>query len=501
MADTVIYKYYRLYSLPDNARHMIPERIFLEGRPKDFSKLSGRFTRCDMEPYTRESVGDEQVYSVGEILLKDSDEPCTSTELTETFTFHASYNYEHTIVCNGRSYTSRKYKPLCFQATIREFIELPTRSMLGSAEPMFDTRMIYDEMIPLEAICALTGKEHTAEWTGKLPYGYTAAADESSSDAGSTADSTDAPPPRRRGAAGPRAVTMLERRAEEAEKGAPPKLVTFRDVTAMLSDVYNYEDYIQSTTLDIVAVYLRGQKTLYTAAKSHCEQLLYYLMLPAILLSTSSSVLSLAVQNESYGAILISCLTALNSFLLTLVSYLKLDAKAEAHKTSAYSFEKLQAMCEFNSGRMLFTNQNNNVALLNVIETTIQDIKEKNQFLLPDSVCRRFPMMYSTNLFAEVKRIQNHEILLINRLKTVMNEVLSLRAEGVQIKEDTSSMYEAPNDSVRLARAQEESRSMLDAIIKYRNEYINLDKKYRDEITWNLQRSWLICRRPKIIYS
>ena len=41
------------------------------------------------------------------------------------------------------------------------------------------------------------------------------------------------------------------------------------------------------------------------------------------------------------------------SFLLAIVSYLKLDAQSEAHKISAHQYDKLQSICEFKSGDLL----------------------------------------------------------------------------------------------------------------------------------------------------
>jgi hypothetical protein len=59
-------------------------------------------------------------------------------------------------------------------------------------------------------------------------------------------------------------------------------IVTFREVCDILNQNYNYEESIKSTTLDIISVYLRGQKILYIEAKTYCEQQLYALMLPTI---------------------------------------------------------------------------------------------------------------------------------------------------------------------------------------------------------------------------
>ena len=100
-----------------------------------------------------------------------------------------------------------------------------------------------------------------------------------------------------------------------------------------------------STTLDIIAVYLKGQKILYLKGKEYCEFYLYRLMLPTILISSSCSVISGIYKESSHASEAVSILTAFNAFILSVITYLKLDAQAEAHKTSAYSFDQLQSLC------------------------------------------------------------------------------------------------------------------------------------------------------------
>lgn len=222
----------------------------------------------------------------------------------------------------------------------------------------------------------------------------------------------------------------------------PVSTISYKDVTDILRNAYNFEESIQSTCLDILALYLKGQKILYTESKSYCEKKLNVLMLPAIFIAAVCSILNFILKDVAYGTIIISCLNAFNSFLLSLISYLKLDGMAEAHKTSAYKFQKLESLCEFHSGKYLFFKD----AAVNVqsfvqnIEKEVMEIRESNQFIVPESVRDRFPTIYTTNVFTLVKEIQVSEVIIINHLKTTVQKLHA----AIKVRDDlTRQLTEA----------------------------------------------------------
>ena len=77
-------------------------------------------------------------------------------------------------------------------------------------------------------------------------------------------------------------------------------------------------------------------------------------MLPAIFLSSLATLGSLGLDTVVWSSYIVSGLNAIISFLLAVVSYMKLDAQSEAHKISAHQYDKLQSSCEFTSGYFLF---------------------------------------------------------------------------------------------------------------------------------------------------
>lgn len=249
--------------------------------------------------------------------------------------------------------------------------------------------------------------------------------------------------------------------------------IRFRSVNDMIRNEYAYKENASSTALDILAIYMKGQKILYTEAKTFCEQKLNSLMLPAIFISSLCTVLSMALQEYNWGRVLVSGLNGFNAFLLALISYLKLDAKAEAHKISAYKYDKLQSLCEFNSGKLLFFNikEEEITKTIDDIETKVKEIKETNQFILPETIRNRYPKLYTTNVFAEVKMVQNKEMVLVNELKNIINTAVNYL--NLKQTEDIKNM---------LMDLEIKQNNKIDQIIKHRDDYLKLDDEFEKEI-------------------
>ncbi len=293
----------------------------------------------------------------------------------------------------------------------------------------------------------------------------------------------------------------------------------FDDIKRMMNSKFGYTEGEISIALDIISVYLKGQKLLYLEAKSYCEFYLNRLMMPCILLSSLSSVISGIFNEVPIANKLISGVSAFSAFLMSLISYYKLDARAEAHKSRAYSLDQLISDCEFTSGKILLSNttkikvsddsilvgeykekidnkekdalvsgNKEKIEVYDVyfiqkyisdIERKVRELKEKNQFIIPSTIINRYLDIYNLNIFSTIKEFQIQELILLNHLKVVYNDCRDIENEIIK-NNKTNVYYDKLYDKFK--EKYDEKEEYFVRIFEHRKEILKLNRDLTEKI-------------------
>jgi hypothetical protein len=290
---------------------------------------------------------------------------------------------------------------------------------------------------------------------------------------------------------------------EAAKKPIPHR--GFLDVMETMNVKFGYNDGKLSAALDLISLYLKGQKMLYLEAKSYCEFYLYRLMIPAIIMSSVSSVISGIFYDNTTAVKVVSGTSAINTIILSLVNFYKLDAKAEAHKMTAYSFDQIISECEFTSGKILLSNVAENKKgeppaepanqgekpikydiqyvqnFITQIEKKVKEVKEKNQFIIPDTIRYRYPTIYNKNMFMDVIKMHIDEMKFCNELKVICNDEIDARNKIIggdksnRAREELKHFYVNKNDKITAILEYRKTRTECDVAIL--NELNNINYK------------------------
>jgi hypothetical protein len=303
------------------------------------------------------------------------------------------------------------------------------------------------------------------------------------------------------------------------------KILSFHDIEKDIHHYYSIDNEMSHyNEIDILLTYLRGQKNLYFHANNITQIKLYFLTIPAVLLTITVIIIAPFITTFYWGGEIISAINSIIVLCITLANRLKLESETSMFFFLANQYDKIYSSLEVAGNRMDFFVNLSKSSNKNIIRTTsnkegfklklkdienrLNEIKESNVTMLPDIVKRLFPVISHINIFYFFKKIDNVKKNTIVKLRNVKNEIRYIifkwNKKGIKIlEEETQISSDFMKERNRLLYLLNVKEKIKEDIFHLNNSFEIIDDIFSREIKYAESKKNVIflifgCDKPKI---
>ena len=264
------------------------------------------------------------------------------------------------------------------------------------------------------------------------------------------------------------------------------KKFTYEDIEKSLSQYYDKNEK-SFTEVDLLITYLSGMRSVYAISRNITQFKSYSVSMSTISITICLAVIAPIIKELYWSAYFISIGNAIATLLIFLSRYLKFDSNSAQYAFMAKQFNKLENRVEIENTRDDPSSQR-----MRDIETTLIEMNEYIQELIPEEAVQLFPLIYRTNIMQFIKKTELYRKNLIIRFRDIKNEIhyilFKWNSVGEDIdKIDTNFQSKTPqqerekNRILYLMSIKEKTKKEL---MQFKNIYIQINDLFKKEIRY-----------------
>lgn len=257
----------------------------------------------------------------------------------------------------------------------------------------------------------------------------------------------------------------------------------FHDIEKSLKKYYESDNKC-SNKLDILLTYTKGQKNIFIQSNYLTHKKFLFLMVPAIILSTTVAILSPSIQQYSWSGGFICALNILITSILSILNYTKYEIFAEKYLQLANQYDKIEFSLEMTNSKLVFISseeEKNQIILekLKEIEIRLNELKDLYNIIMPEVINNIFPIICNINIFSLIKKIDLNKHELIHKLKDIKNEIEYILYKWSNVDSNTAEQLKDKNRLLFLYDIKEKIKS---DIQQFQHIYDFIDRLFIKEI-------------------
>lgn len=306
-----------------------------------------------------------------------------------------------------------------------------------------------------------------------------------------------------------------QRRASRIKRKNAYKKFTYEDIEQSLSKYYDKNEQVV-TEMDVIITYLKGISLLYAHSKSTTQMKLYTIIMGSIGLSMGLAIIAPFVKDTYWGFYLLSSGNALITILIAASRYLKLEHNAVGFSVMSRQYSILETKLEFkfnnfnainSANQSLVEYRRNETAdsweesprnaadrfgkpddTLQELELKLTEMREMCNVLVPDDIIRLLPLIYNTNIFRFIKRMEQYKKNLIIRFRDIKNEIHYIlhkwNSSNIEESENTKKSPQYIREKTRLMYLMELKENTKNDLMLCKNTYTQINELFNKEIRY-----------------